>query len=280
MKPRFTSRRKFIVPAALFGFLTLGTIVVSCQKDQKDALPAVQKNYSGEELFTGIVLARGPVAAQIPEYREIQELTSKIKGTDVAAADSYVKSLIGKINEYYPDYLNEFKKEILSKDFVRVDAAIKKATDITAKTVFLNKISAGVDKAVASSLVKEALISKPGKFDQLIVDIRSGKVNQQTLNTRISEIFGNNFDQVLGSASGSKEAVTSLDNACINAALAINVAIVINVVGYINLALAANVETGVNVHFAVNFWNEVTRLKDDNSGLKHEQLISSIVSHI
>ncbi|ASZ14159.1 hypothetical protein KTO58_03200 [Chitinophaga pendula] len=280
MKPRFTSRRKFIVPAALFGFLTLGTIIVSCQKDQKDALPAVQKNYSGEELFTGIVLARGPVAAQIPEYREIQELTSKIKGTDVAAADSYVKSLIGKINEYYPDYLNEFKNEILSKDVVRVDAAIKKATDITAKTAFLNKISAGVDKTVASSLVKEALISKPGKFDQLIVDIRSGKVNQQTLNTRISEIFGNNFDQVLGHASGSKDAVTSLDNACINAALAINVAIVINVVGYINLALAANVETGVNVHFAVNFWNEVTRLKDDHSGLKHEQLIASIVSHI
>lgn len=281
MKSMFTQRGKLIVPIAILaGSLTLGTVIVSCQKENNSDTPAVTaKSYSDRELFAGIILARGPVAAQIPEYKDIQALTGKIKGYDQVASDNYANTLLEKINEYYPGYLAEFKNEILSKDYVRVDAAIKKAADIATQTVFLSKLAATVDPSLATQMVREALVNNPGKFEQLMSDIRGGKVNKQVLNARANEIFGENFGKQILARSAASDAVTTLSDECINAALAINVAIVINVVGYINVALAANIETGVNIHFAVNVVNEVSRTAS-NAGLKHEQLISSIVSNI
>jgi len=170
---------------------------------------------------------------------------------------------------------NEFKEEVLSKDPVRVDDAIKKGSDIILKVVLVN--SATTDKQVIS----DVFIKNSKKLDQLLEDIKNGVVNSTNFTEKAKEIFGKDFNNnlLLSSVAKPKKDLAP-DCLAINFALAINIAIAINVAGYINLALAINVETAANFHFAINVTNEIGKRSLNEAGLKHEKYILSIINNI
>jgi hypothetical protein len=272
-------------------FATLGVsifLLSSCQKENKviegnkSPITATKKNdvisYSKEDLFKGIVFARGYVADMIPPYAEVKQMVANYQGYNDAIVEQRINTFITQINSYYPTFLDEFKEAILSHDYVAIDHVVTQANEIVPKIFFINQITDPVNFNQTNDLIKSKINVAPDEFDAFVADLTQGNLTSTSLDAKFNSIFGNNFSTtglaLLMPSGGSG----GMSNSCINFGLAINIAIAINVVGYINVALAANIELAANIHAMLNFWG--SGMANASDQLKHEMLIQSIAEHI
>ncbi|UCJ08209.1 hypothetical protein KTO58_03215 [Chitinophaga pendula] len=81
--------------------------------------------YSGQELFAGIILLKGEVAAAIPAYNELLPLIKNMEGTTAYQQFRDKQTwLLEKIQKEDPTYFEHFKREIASGDPVTINNAI------------------------------------------------------------------------------------------------------------------------------------------------------------
>lgn len=148
--------------------LAVGTsLMMSCSKDQVQPSAPVEHHaasaatYTGEELFQGIFLMQGEVAAQIPyaapmraalakHLRQHPELQQKRQLTT-----QRITQLVKQLN---PGYFAELKAAITSQNFNRIEEALRKGTALH-KTAALS-LSSKAQRTQQTALLKKLDMTK------------------------------------------------------------------------------------------------------------------------
>ncbi|PJJ59217.1 hypothetical protein [Hymenobacter chitinivorans] len=116
--------------------LAVGTsLMMSCSKEQVRPASAptatsqvASASYSGEELFQGIFLMQGRVAAQIPSF----EATRKALGSRKQHPEQQLKRqviaarLVAAVRTLDPGYFAELRQAIASQNFNQIEQALRK----------------------------------------------------------------------------------------------------------------------------------------------------------
>ncbi len=260
-----------------------------CEKNNqsKTHAPTNFASLSGAELFRNLIFAHGDLAQAIPRLKEITDVVSKFN-TDaqkLATWSNYENDLIAFIGNSYPGFFEEFKTEIVSKDLVRIDNEMAKASDIAFKGITLYGIASQVDKTKAAELVSLALKGNAAKFNSLIADLQTNKMEPAEIKERVYDIFGPIAPRLnLGKGSG-HSTLTSSESACllINIVVAVNVVVYLNGAAAVNVAVAINAAAAVNIAIAVNFYialPSTATLAPAGARLAREQYISQIADAI
>lgn len=277
---------------ALFILLTILTsfsvFFYGCQKNDTAKLKNARKDYSPEEIFRGVIFASGGVAKRIPQYADIQKVTSRIKGIDLVRKRATEDEFIKLIKNQYPGYLEKFKVEITSKDFVRIENALKEATEKTMECAFVRSLFDHLDKKELEVEMRDALVEHGSEFRALMADARAAKLTTTSAKERLSKIFGTTVKkpETMLKSLRKSEITASDDGEClaVNLAIFFNVAIVANLAAYVNAALAVNVELAAQIHQAVSvveyvdIYVEVDATNGKSSNLKKEMLIANIAN--
>ncbi|GEP93297.1 antimicrobial peptide, SdpC family [Chitinophaga terrae (ex Kim and Jung 2007)] len=194
--------KRFIwIPVAILGIVSA---IVGCKKSADQDL-ASRKDYTPEDIYRGIILGDGEVATQIPELSKNKSVVGTISEEQKKKNAQAEDQIISFVNSNFPGFLQEFKTEILSRDAIRIDNALKKASDITLKAVFLTKVSKfAKNETEGKKIIYAALQKNPLKFNTLMHDLRNKRIQDKSeIERRVTEIFdlhssnvkilGNNF---------------------------------------------------------------------------------------
>lgn len=129
--------------------------------------------YTGKEIFMGVLMNRGPVAqlvptatSQMPDLQEVIKDAEKIKAVLIVE-----DHLIAQIEKDFPTFFQDFKGSIESGDHMRVKKALKQALGVMAKSFYhlpeykANKESLIKSRKVLSNIDYTRFVDKNGKVD-------------------------------------------------------------------------------------------------------------------
>lgn len=247
-------------------------------------------NYSGEELFRGIIFMDGPVSDQIPELKEKLEI-KQIFAKDQSQETQVRKMedlIIMAVKKYDPKYFTEFRSTMTSGDPVRINEQLNKTEDVVIRSLASYLDIKLDDLKSAKDQINSILGKNQIKFQAAIADLQSGKISEKEFMSQTQKILNsdNGIAALLGKDKKKIAAFSDPNSELCGCAIALtfaacNVAVAINVAGYINVALAANVAAAVNVAVAINVTVQVPRrvaLASTSSQLDKEYFINSIAT--
>lgn len=119
----------------LIAFLAFSLILSSSCSTSNDEINNSQDNtskiasksvnsFSGEEMFMSIYFAHGDFAKEIPSYDEWVDLYSTLPVNEINQFYTRYDAFVTKIKISDPNYFNNFKEDILSKDNHRISQVV------------------------------------------------------------------------------------------------------------------------------------------------------------
>lgn len=125
-----TIRRLTAVSMLLLAACEGGTALVT---PSSEPVISAQGNsqYSGEDLFRGLLFSDGPVAGTIPELRKVGTMSDRVKDpSDLNKVRSFQNRVIAQIRASDPHFFATFEEDMRSGNPVRVEAALKRAATV------------------------------------------------------------------------------------------------------------------------------------------------------
>jgi SdpC family antimicrobial peptide len=87
--------------------------------------------YSSQEIFNAAFFADGELAKNIPAIANRTDMTGFLKGeAEIAAFKQLQQDLLQQINQANPAFLNEFEKQMKSKDPLQIKNALQKGKEL------------------------------------------------------------------------------------------------------------------------------------------------------
>ncbi|ASZ11345.1 hypothetical protein KTO58_18430 [Chitinophaga pendula] len=272
------NRKHAILTSTLVVILS-AMIIVGCQKETTQQPVAERDTYSAAALFRGIIMASGEVADHIPAYKELKALNGMAKGVTQRERTAAEDILIARIEQLSPGYLEVFKKEVLSKDPVRVEAALLEAGNLLTKAIWLQQSTTGVDQKKIERLISSVRNQKQQVFDQYIADIRDGKLNREQMIAQGKQLFGEEISVLFAGTEANAKIDPQYQQTCgfINVAIVANFALAVNAAAAVNLAIYSYAAVTENV---MMFRESDPMDHSNNSRLKSEQFVQSLITHL
>lgn len=217
--------RSYLKPFALF--MSLAMIISSCSSLDSTVSPEVSQ-FSGKEIFEGVFFSSNTFAQKINSYKEnvagLEGMSTKQRGE----FDESLSKLMISIEQNNPQFFENFKGEILSKDHHR----IKKAIIDGGKELYNNLEILYPNAYKVVDKVKEDFVSGEIKTD--------GQLDRNKLESKSEEYLELLDHNMITSESG-REAACSFVLVCVAYfVLAVHnqVAVTFNVAAAITVAVA------------------------------------------
>ena len=87
-------------------------------------------SYTGEQIFKGIIFGKGEFANNVPLIQKmIEKKISKLSSSEKLVFSKLQDEIYEKFVHDDPNFINTFKEEILSHDYIKIDNALKKTGD-------------------------------------------------------------------------------------------------------------------------------------------------------
>lgn len=120
------THNKFVYLGISFGMIMSLLLTTSTEIFAKE-----HKEYSGEEIFAAIALGQGELAKEFPEVwsDEMHEIANTEENSSLA------KSILNRISEDNPEYLEKLEKAIQNKDYIKVNQLLEKGGDILNESI-------------------------------------------------------------------------------------------------------------------------------------------------
>lgn len=98
--------------------------------------------FSGKDLYLGIIHFRGDVAAKVPSLNKIKVEIDRFNSENLTKLNNFNDSICYYIEIYDPHFFQNFKNDIYSNNVIKIESAIQSAvrTTIVATTLFGNNI--------------------------------------------------------------------------------------------------------------------------------------------
>lgn len=229
-------------------FLLTISVMYACRKDSKDVL---KTNYDAEELFRSLVLLKGSLVNSIPELQDMSAEVNK-SGSKYSQADvSRINEIVSGLKQYYPAFLESFKKEVTSHDPVKVEKAMLEASNKTINVIFLNKFSAKLPNEARQSFLA-TVMAHPDELNEMINERATNKISNSELRGKILDLFGLKGKILEGAVPGflnKSSSVNSQETASEGDCLVV----VFEVVFLVNVYAGVNIEFELNIHQIQNF---------------------------
>jgi len=150
----------------------------SCQT----ADTAVNKNFSGEELFNGIFFGQGEVASIIPEINNQAKMIDVLNPEDLSRVQQIRLSLTNKLKEQNPNFFTDFKNAMQSGQHLKIEKMLKQTSEMLIQGI--------LDLSnVKTSLTPDRLISQIGKTINLDeIKANKGKFDQDKLSEQLNKM--------------------------------------------------------------------------------------------
>lgn len=210
----------------LFGVITI-SYTTSCRNSEVS--PTVASSYSGEELFRGIFLLEGAIAKKIDTYSSyllVMEKNFKDHPERRAELKKYNDQLLLTVKNLNPEYFDDLKNAVDSRNFNRIDAALESGALLLKTALYQNLDLTSKNKGLIDA-VQSIDISQYDFTNQKDVENYLDKI------TATAEKYAAKNNDLRGNKS---TAVTvALVAAVVVAAVVWEVAVVINVVAAINI---------------------------------------------
>lgn len=267
------ARSWFLIPlcAVFLGFVVLdGTGLAA------PARPAVP-DFSGADLYRGIILAHGPVAGLIPEIRD--QLVPPRFAQDRQlrrAMEMFQDRLIEEIGLTHPQFFDGFAAAMKSGDHLAVQEGLEKAGRVTLETLSnMHEVAA----------LRAALKEDPGRMraflDVLKQNPEAAGIDDATIQKAIELAIARGLDQ----------AEAPQDPYTVDSSIVVVLVAVAAIVAAITILLAQSYATALNLAVAVNVavvavaWTWVYATSSDGKRhkgitrlpLSREQMVDSIV---
>ncbi|PJJ61045.1 hypothetical protein [Hymenobacter chitinivorans] len=126
--------RNAVFTKGLSALLATSFLTVSCSKDEvaapKSELNQVAtKGYTGEQLFRGVLLLEGEVAAKLPTLQAFRLALEKEQAQNPAFAQARAEhnaAVVTAVSKLDPGYFAELQKAVESKNFDAINTALRK----------------------------------------------------------------------------------------------------------------------------------------------------------
>lgn len=108
-------------------FLGIVAVFSNCNQQESETSKEV-KNYTGTELFESIFFGIGKFATDIPQLKTKANLTNNLNEKEKKDVIEKIKTLSNEIRKKNPNFFNEFKNQIESRNHQEVQFAIEQAS--------------------------------------------------------------------------------------------------------------------------------------------------------
>lgn len=269
---RLFVRSWFLIPlCAVF----LGFVVLDGTGFAAPARPAAPE-FSGMDLYRGIILAHGPVAGLIPEIRDQLVPPGLLQDRQLRRAmEMFQDRLIEEIALTHPKFFDEFAAAMRSGDHLAVQDGLDNAARVT-----LDTLSGMHEVAALRAALKEDPGRMRGFLDALKQNPGAAGIDDATLQKAIELAIARGIDQ------GDTQDPPSGDTSVVVVLVAVAA-----IVAAITIALAQSYAAALNIAAAVNVavvavaWTWVYATSSDGKRrkaasrlpLSREQMVDSIV---
>jgi SdpC family antimicrobial peptide len=255
-------------------------------------------NYTGEQLFKGLIFMDGPVANLIPELRDRMEIKSLVAlNKDQLDQEKKMENLIVKqIRANNPAYFDGFRKAMTSGDQQLINATLVGVQDVVMRAL-ASYLGIKLDALTSAREQINRIVGRnPGEFQAAVAALQTKKVSSKEFNERMGSSLKLNSDKISSlvakgalSDAALQDANKQLCGGCVAAlsVLACNVGVVVNVAGYINVALVGNVAVALNAAIALNIYVTVAVEVNSNgsniggtTALQNESFVNSIAVNL
>lgn len=271
------SRKLCARPYLLIPFCAvfLGFVILDGTGLAAPSRPAAPE-FSGMDLYRGIILAHGPVAGLIPEIRDQLVPPGLLQDRQLRRAmEMFQDRLIEEIALTHPKFFDEFAAAMRSGDHLVVQDGLEKAARVT-----LDTLSGMHEVAALRAALKEDPGRMRGFLDALKQNPGAAGVDDATLQRAIELAIARSIDQE-----------DTQDPPSVDTSVVVVLVAVAAIVAAITIALAEsyaaalNIAAAVNVYVAVVAWTWVYATSSDGKRrkaasrlpLSREQMVDSIV---
>lgn len=184
MKPVLTALKRvkamYVFGVFIFSFL----LFIGCTRES-DVTPA--EVYSGEELFMGVILQKGEVAARLPLISKFSVQQANFTKQQYSEILQFENSIIAKIKEIEPDFFVKFQKEIQSGKEQRIQKSIEDGREIFVKALqsapeYQDALHEGQELVAQINI--ESIKSEDGSIDKNKLDIELNRLGVNKLNAK------------------------------------------------------------------------------------------------
>lgn len=144
--------------------LATSLVTSSCAKKEIIELAPQSKmnSYSGEQLFKGIFLLDGEVAAKLPAMQGLRMIIEKENSRNpsyIKLRDSRNQQIVNAVRALDPNYLNELKTAVTSQQFDEIEVSMRKGSSLL-KSACLGDMDNKAQIAQAREIMKDVDLSK------------------------------------------------------------------------------------------------------------------------
>ena len=269
---KLCARPYLLIP---FCAVFLGFVILDGTGLAAPARPAAPE-FSGMDLYRGIILAHGPVAGLIPEIRDQLVPPGLLQDRQLRRAmEMFQDRLIEEIALTHPKFFDEFAAAMRSGDHLAVQDGLESAARVT-----LDTLSGMHEVAALRAALKEDPGRMRGFLDALKQNPGAAGVDDATLQRAIELAIARSIDQE-----------DTQDSPSVDTSVVVVLVAVAAIVAAITIALAEsyaaalNIAAAVNVYVAVVAWTWVYATSSDGKRhkaasrlpLNREQMVDSIV---
>ena len=271
-------RKLFARPYLLIPFCAvfLGFVILDGSGLAAPARPAAPE-FSGADLYRGIILAHGPVAGLIPEIRDQLVPPGLLQDRQLRRViEMFQDRLIEEIALTHPQFFDQFADAMRSGDHLAVQEGLESAGRVTLETL------SGMHEVAA---LRVALKEDPGRMrgflDALKQNPGSASIDDATLQKAIEMAIARSLDPWDAS-----QDPPSGDTSVVVAVVAVAAVVAaITIVLAQSYAAAINIAAAVNIYVAVVAWTYAYATTSDGKRrkassrlpLSREQMVDSIV---
>lgn len=258
--------RKISQNRYLIAFLILSFLNISCSNDS--VTTNVDTGLSGEEMFKEIILFSGKdLDKKIPQYQEILDQLKSLTPEQNAEFNNFKAEIVSNIKRIDPNFFNEFKNAILTKNLYTIDDMLSKSGDMVMASLSISK--------KYNVAYKEA--------NKVLEDMKTANVkNQSDLNK-----FENQTKEKLTKSISALKQIYNDNNSHTGSGYEQNaVAIVLVLAVAVVLLLAGAVTHAVAAVIAAVWGGVITKTAvadplstSNNSQLKNELIVLSIIDN-
>lgn len=239
--------RKFILKSYLSPVVGIGFLFVSCNKDNiaassienaKGKAMIQSAALDGEQLFSGLVFAHGPLLDLLPELKKSSELMDLYLKSDQEkqVRDLVRQEAVENVANNYPGFFTYFKTEIESGEHARIANALDSATTLAFYGVCemydLNTDHSNFVDGELRALDNDNFI----EVQRISEALMAGELTKEEAVSDINDIFPNLKQSIISNLISQTDYQIPSQGAC----LAINIAIAVVIVGYFGIVLAAH----------------------------------------
>lgn len=225
----------------LLCFISISTLNYSCSNYTVENESIVSR-YNTEEVFDGIILAKGRLANQLPSLDPsfTSQIYEDLTVEQLKSLEGFKNSIFDKLNKKDPSILTDFTDNIHSNNPYEIENAIK--------LFYKEYVSVLNEMPLFQQALKETENLKysysSSSRDSVLTNFKSRAKNQISSSAKSNEKY---FVDQQGFTSVAP--VICLTLIVWNVGVAVNVAAAVNVAVGVNLAFAVNVAAAVNVTF-------------------------------